>query len=299
MNKYNKLIKEICDELGIKVTFLTCDGWLKVLEYKGKIKFVQGYKFPLNDHGLGSLIDDKELFYEVLTYKKLPIIEHVPLFHDYDREMVIDYFNSHNKEIIIKGNQGYCGREVFKVNDLDELFPVIDKLMLSQYSISMCPYYDIINEYRVIVLDGKARLVYGKIRPLVIGDGKSNLLELAIKFNPFYQENQDLIKNPDYVPKVGEEVLINYQFNLSQGAKIFTDIDDDLKNKIISLALKVSSSLDLKFGSVDIIYTSDHQLLVLESNSGVMMMNFMELNKDGYNLAKNLYKDAIKLMFTL
>ena len=36
---YNKIIKEICDELNIKYTFLSKD-WITKLEYNNKIKYL-------------------------------------------------------------------------------------------------------------------------------------------------------------------------------------------------------------------------------------------------------------------
>ena len=102
------------------------------------------------------------------------------------------------------------------------------------------------------------------------------------------------------MPKKGEKVLLDFKFNLSQGSKMFVDIDKDLKKKIESLATKVVKKLDICFGSVDIIYTTNHKLLVMEANSGVMMDNYIRFMKDvGEKEAYNLYCDAIKSMFKL
>ena len=298
MEEFNKLIQEIGKSLDIKVTLLS-DNWLTVLEKDNNIHYIQGYKFDLNNHGLGNIVDDKGLFYDLLTYKNLPIIEHKVLFKNYDKDFVLDYFNIHNKEIIVKGNIGTCGKQVYKVNDTSTLFDTIDKLLESQFSISLCPYYDIINEYRVIVLNNEARVVYGKKRPIVIGDGKSTLKELAYSFNPnFYGKEKNLENIKDYIPKENESVILNFQFNLSRGALMFLDIEENLKNELVSLALKVSKEVNLTFGSIDIIKTSDNKLLIMEANSGVMMDNFIKLNKDGYSITKNIYRDAILLMFS-
>ena len=295
MDNFHKIIDKIGEELGIKVTRLS-DDWLTVLEKGQQTHYIQGYKFDLNCHGIGNIMDDKGLFYDLLVYKNIPIIEHKVIFDNYQRSEVLDYFHSLNKEIIVKGNIGTCGKEVFKVNNEKELFDVIDKLFLKEFSISLCPYYDIINEYRVIVLNNEARIVYGKERPKIIGDGKKTIRELAIEFNDYYQNYE--FKEPLYIPKKEEEILLNYQFNLSNGAKMFVDIDESLKEKLISLALQVTKACNITFASVDIIYTKDHQLLVMEANSGVMMDNYLRFMGDiGYHTAYELYKDAIKLMF--
>ena len=295
MDIFNEIMLKIGEELDIKVTLLS-DNWLTVLEKDNQIHYVQGYKFELNNHGIGNIIDDKGLFHDLLVYKNLPIIEHKNIFEVYDKKDVLSYFHKNNNTLIVKGNIGTCGKEVYLVKDEDDLFKKMDLLLLSQSSISLCPYYDIKNEYRVIVLNNEARVIYGKIRPKVVGDGVNNLQNLAIKFNDYYR-NFKLDKG-NYIPKKNEEMLLNYQFNLSNGAKMFTDIDKDLKEKIKNLALTVAQKTNLTFGSIDIIHTVDNELLVLEANSGVMMNNFIRLNgQKGYEIAYNLYCDAVKMMF--
>ena len=295
-NNFHEMIKKICDELNIKVTLLS-DGWLTVLEKNQKIHYITGYQFDLNNHGIGNIMDDKGLFFDVLRYKNIPIIEHLILFSNYDKNKVIDYFNLHHQEIIVKGNIGNAGKEVFKVNDEKTLFSVIDKLFLKEFSISLCPYYHIKNEYRVIILNNEVRNIFGKIKPIVIGDGKKTIRKLAMEYSDYYINHQDKIPNPNYIPKINEEIELSFKFNLSSGAKTFTSISNDLKNNIIRLALRVTKELNITFASVDIIHTYDNKLMVLEANSGVTMNNYIKGNINGYTIAYNIYRDAICLMF--
>ena len=292
---FNKIIDDIGKELNIKVIHLS-DNWLTVLEKNNQIHYIQGYKFDLNNHAIGNIIDDKGLFYDLCKEKNIPIIEHFVIFKNYLKSDVLTYFKNNNRNIVVKGNIGTCGKEVFHVNNEKELFEVIEELFLKEYSLSLCPYYDIQNEYRVIVLNHEARLVYGKIRPMVIGDGKSTINKL-IKDNQIYYENKNNI-DLTYIPKKNEEIQLNFQFNLSRGAKMFLNIDDKLKKQLIEMALTVTNKLNIIFASIDIIYTTDNKLMVMETNSGVMMSNYIKINKEkGYQDAYNLYKDAIKLMF--
>lgn len=297
MESFNKIIKEIASELDIKVTLLS-DNWLTVLEKNNKIKYIQGYKFPLNDHAIGNILDDKGLFYDLMKLKEFPIIYHKVIFKNYDHDDILKFFNDNNQEIVVKGNIGTCGSEVFLVNNIDDLFPTIDNLLDKQFSISLCPYYDIINEYRVILLNNEARIVYGKQRPIVIGDGMTSLHDLLIKFNPYYYQNPNHLKDIiNYIPELNEKVTINWQFNLSKGATLFTDISEELKKEITKLAQDITKTLNITFASVDIIKTTDNKLLVMEANSGVMMKSLVNLIPNGYDLAKNIYKDALNLMF--
>lgn len=293
MNNFDEIIESVCHNQNIKLT-KTSDNWVKVLEKNDKLCYIEGYKFDLNHHGIGSIIDDKGLFYDICKIKNIPIIDHYVIFKDYDREKVTKFFHQNKDLLIVKGNIGTCGKEVFKVNNVKDLFDTIDNLFDSQYSISLCPYYDIKNEYRTIYLNKELRFIYGKEKPFVIGDGIHTISELAIQFNDYYKENKI---DSDDIPSVGEKIILNYQFNLSRGAKMFLKIDPILKERIISLSKDIVHKLDLNFVSVDIIHTTDNQLFVMEANSGIMMDNFIRFNSDKINDVYNLYYDAIKLMF--
>ena len=293
MNNFDEIIESVCYNQNIKLT-KTSDNWVKVLEKNDKLCYIEGYKFDLNHHGIGSIIDDKGLFYDICKIKNIPIIDHYVIFKDYDREKVTKFFHQNKDLLIVKGNIGTCGKEVFKVNNVKDLFDTIDNLFDSQYSISLCPYYDIKNEYRTIYLNKELRFIYGKEKPFVIGDGIHTISELAIQFNDYYKENKI---DSDDIPSVGEKIILNYQFNLSRGAKMFLEIDPILKERIISLSKDIVHKLDLNFVSVDIIHTTDNQLFVMEANSGIMMDNFIRFNSDKISDIYNLYYDAIKLMF--
>lgn len=293
MSEFNNIIKEICNELDIKLTFLS-DNWVMILEKDNKIKYIEGNHFSINNQTIGNIMDDKGLFYDLMIYKNYPIIKHKVIFKETNKEEIINYFNENNQEIIVKANIGSCGKEVFLVNNQDELLNLTSKLFINQYSLSLCPYYDILHEYRAIILNGECKLIYGKRRPLVIGNGKSSLLELAKNFNNEYFskiENQTFDIN--YIPKKDEEVLLNFQFNLSKGSISFLEIDSNLKDKIINLAKNVANDLDIKFASIDIIETINHELLIMEANSGVTISKFINQHKGGYNITYNIYKDAI------
>lgn len=296
MNEFNELLKKICNDLGYEITFIS-DGWLKVLKKDNKIRYISGYRFDNNSYALGEVMNDKGMFHDALSFMNIPIVEQEIIFHDYDKKAIIDYFNNHNKKIIIKGNTGNAGKEVFKVEKEDEIFPIIDKLFLKEYSISLSPYYIIENEYRVIVLNNEVKLLFGKVKPIIVGDGFKTVLELAKEYNNYYLDNEQAIDNPNYVPKKDEKVELSFKFNLSSGGKTILDIPYDIKDKLISLALLVSKKLNISFASIDIIVTESKEILVLEANTGVTLNTFLKLNPSYYNVVYNIYKDAIKLMF--
>lgn len=79
MKEFHELIKEICAENKIKCSILSKD-WVVMLEKANQTRFISGYKFDLNRHGIGNVFDDKFATYEVLKNKNIPIIEHKIVF---------------------------------------------------------------------------------------------------------------------------------------------------------------------------------------------------------------------------
>ena len=305
-NNFKKIIEEICSENNIKYNFLSKD-WVIMLEKDGKTRFISGYKFDLNSHGIGIIADDKYALYEVLKNKEIKIIEHRIVYNstnnlDYaigcnTHEYVKKYFAENNNHIVIKPNQGTCGHNVFNITDINEIDDILDKIFMDNYSISICPFYNIKHEYRAIVLDGDVKLLYAKYLPVVFGDGNKSIRELLLEFNHDYFIGKLNESKYDRILDIDEEFSYGWKFNLSQGS-IAKKVDDKLlSSKLIEIAKRVCNEINLKFGSVDIIETTNGELLVLEVNSGVMIENYISLNPNEYITAKNIYKEAIEKLF--
>ncbi len=130
MRDFHNIIKTIADELGIKVTFLS-QNWTIVLEKDHKIHYIEGHKFDINNHGISAIMDDKGLFHDLLCYKDIKCASEELIFKNYDRDKVIDYFNKHNKNIIVKGSIGTCGKNVCRIDNVNKLFYNINNLFLS------------------------------------------------------------------------------------------------------------------------------------------------------------------------
>ena len=186
---------------------------------------------------------------------------------------------------------------MFEVTDINKIDDILDKIFTSNYSISICPYYNIKHEYRAIMLAGENKLLYAKYLPIVIGNGKKTIRQLLIEFNRDYFMDKLQDSKYDKVLANNEKFQYNWKFNLSQGS-IAKKVDNKiLEDKLVKLAKKVCNEINLKFGSVDIIQTTEDELLILEVNSGVMLENYIRFDTNGYMVAKNIYKEAIKNLF--
>ena len=300
---YKQIIEEVCSELNIKYTYLS-KGYITKLEKDNKVKYLSNSKFDLNNYVNGRILDDKYAFYEVLNNLNIPVCIHNIFYREDNKndfaigcntkKDIIDYFNKHNKNVVVKPNDGYMGKDVYHITNIDELIEITNKLFKNRYSIGICPFYNIKNEYRVIFLDNEIKLLYKKINPVVVGDGKSTIKELLIKFNPYFFSNLEL---PNIILKENEKYTYDFHFNLSKGSIASLDIEKDKYEKISLLAKQVVDKLKLSFVSIDIIETIDNELLVLEGNSGVMISKATEFIPNGYEIAKSIYKEAIIKLF--
>ena len=63
------------------------------------------------------------------------------------------------------------------------------------------------------------------------------------------------------------------------------------------MAIKAFNLLDLRFASVDIIELESGEILILEINSGVMIDKYAKYMKNGGEICKRIYSEAIDLMF--
>lgn len=191
------------------------------------------------------------------------------------------------------------GRNVFKINNLIELEEKYKKLLLTNFAITASPFYDIQTEYRSIIVGNSVELIYAKVRPSVIGNGKNTIKELLIKFNPNYFNKEGMLEDDIYnkILPIGEKYEYSWKFNLEGGANINMEVSKNLKDRISNMAKYVASELNIKFGSIDIVLTTNNELKVLEINSGVMMKNFIELHPNGEEIAYGIYKKAIISMF--
>ncbi len=296
--QFNKIIKQICQEKNIQYQELS-DDWIIKLKKENKNRFLVGYKFDLNTQATAEICNDKFALYAVLDSEGIPVIKYNILFKN-EEDRLKKYFEEYNQNVVLKPNNGTCGNNVLHICDYNELKDEYNRLISKCYSVDICPYYEIESEYRVIYLPDKQH-IYKKVRPIIIGDGVHTVKELLIDFNREYFSKEENLKNEsisaEYIPKLGEIVEYEWRFNLSKGAKI-ADVEDEEKDVLMGIVNKIVEVIGVKFVSIDIVKLANNQYMVMEINSGVMMENLIKLKDDGEKIAKELYGEAIDLMFS-
>ncbi len=305
---FHVLMREVCTELGIKMEKLSYD-WILQLSKDGKVRHITGTRFDINPEATGNIACDKYATYEVLKSQNVPVIEHTMLFNPTTRSRSIDnngvwlkVVSEFLKEgkLVVKPNSGCEGKGVFLCNTLKETEIAVERLFKEHNSISLCPFYDIDTEYRTFYANGEVRLIYGKTKPYVIGNGKSSMGELISELNlPDKSVVKDNINGIDleYIPAIDEKVEVSWKHNLSGGAKPSLLPKGDLYNKITNLAITAGKAMNINFATIDIIQTKTGELYVLEINSGIGATIFIESIEGGYEMIKSIYRDVLKRMF--
>lgn len=296
--QFNRIIKQICQEKNIQYEELS-DDWIIKLKKENKNKFLVGYKFDLNTQATAEICNDKFALYAVLESEGIQVIKHNIIFKN-EESKLNKYFNEYNNDVVLKPNNGTCGNNVLHICDYNRLKNEYNRLINKCYSVDICPFYNIENEYRIIYLPNK-QYIYKKIKPIITGDGINTVRELLIDFNKEYFSKEENLKNEnvsaDYVPALGEIIEYEWRFNLSKGAKI-SNVDDKEKEMLIEIVKKIVEVIGVKFVSIDIVKLTNNQYMVMEINSGVMMENLIKLQENGEQIAKDLYGEAIDLMFS-
>lgn len=300
-----KIINELCDEMDIEISEYSF-GWFRQLKKDGKIRNMRLHRFDLNSMVSLEIANDKYATYEFLRSNRVPIIDHHIIFNpktrkDYitavDLEIAKGLFDKYDNKIVIKANDSSQGRDVFLVDQKEKIEPIIrDIFSVDNNSISICPFEEIKNEYRVIVLDNECLLCYMKELPKVVGDGIKTVGDFAWDLN-IQKPDEKLDLN--YIPKEGEEVCLSWKFNLSCGA-IPKKIDDNLKKeKLEKIAIDTAKIMNIRFSSIDIIENIKGEFKVMEVNATVCMNKFVEKYENGYDIAKDIYRQAIIKMFEI
>ena len=271
-SNFASLIEEICREEGITWDSYSYD-WGHRLQKDGKVRYIVGYQFPLNLASVKEVCQDKVLTYQILNAYGIPAVEHVFIpanipstgltqeDHDKEAKKMLDAYQT----IVVKDTTGTGGNKVFKAATLEEFHEAQNLICASAYSACISPFYEIENEFRVILLDGEPLITIRKDRAFTLNEK-------------------------------GEKVYENWKHNLGQGAVGVILKEEEIPDGIHEISKEAVRVLGARFVSVDVIVT-EGRVLVLEINGGVMMEHLSGQSQEYFEIAKSVYKKAILRAF--
>ncbi|MBQ8640455.1 MAG: hypothetical protein IJ468_15035 [Lachnospiraceae bacterium] len=304
-SKYVQILNEICQEEGITLSSYSGD-WAFMLKRQDRKAFILGYQFGLNQSSVQQICTDKNIASEVLTQENVPCVFHQcymsPQLQSYigvqgNWRTLLGELEKHGT-LVCKDNYGTGGNQVYLVHNARELEDAASKIFTVSQAMAVCPYEEIIEEFRLVILDGEIRLAFTKIRPSLTGDGVKTVAELfaeAVIDGKACGMTAPAKKDLTIIPAGGESWLLNWKHNLGQGARARELDVTELDPRAVELADRVYHALNIRFASVDVIRCADGWK-VLEVNSGVMMEHFASTGPAYYQKAKSIYRDAILKM---
>ncbi len=311
------LLRENCARMGVQVRAYHGD-WLLTLKKGARCEHVYGYDFSLNSSAAQQIAKDKAAASSLLAAARVPAVEHrlvmSPTLPDYmPREgnwaQLSGLFQRWNFDMVCKPNDGTGGRDVFRVRDLGQLERAIHTLLAKARACAVSPFVEIREEFRVLMLDGRALLIYRKRRPSVTGDGRRKLVGLLADWLQLHDPASAApgaklkalgkLEWPDRtlnrVPKDGEVISINWRHNLGHGAAPEELSKNTVeRRRLVQLAGKAMKVLRLRVAAVDIVSLANGEHRVLEVNSGIMMEQFAETSRAR---ASEVYGQIIEAVF--
>lgn len=306
------LLREIAAEQGYTLTPFSQD-WILRFEKAGQARHTFGFNFEINSTTAYMLAGDKAAVAAVLQHQAVPHIEHRffinPNRSTYVPETghwpaILAYAQEQNYNLVAKPNEGTGGLGVVRVTNQAQLEKAVLSIFQKGQSLSLSPYYDIHNEYRLIMLDGECQLAYAKQRPQVSGDGTTSLrtlIERQLLSNAITQAQaaEALEQHRDRLDEAlpsGQTLTISWKHNLGAGSAPQLLDTNPLLEQLLPLAIAAQQAINIRFASIDIVEI-EGSLRVLEVNSGIMMEHFVQHQPQHRDTAKAIYARALEKMF--
>jgi glutathione synthase/RimK-type ligase-like ATP-grasp enzyme len=302
-------VQKYCAEHGIAVETRS-QGWLMVMQKGPRRHLTYGYDLGLNSAVTHRIANDKAATAELLAMNGIACVPHAffpsPALSDYvpvagTWQAMLGHLAQNPDGIVVKPNEGTSGRLVFRVLDRPALERAASEIFSLNLNLAISPYLEIRNEVRVILVDDLPVIVYGKSRPSVTGDGVHSILQLAVATMPAERLSAILPRMAgdvdsatlDTVLPPGRPHALNWRHNLDAGAEPVPLPQGAARERCVELAIAAAKSIDLRFGSVDVVEVDDGWR-VLEINSGVVME---ALGKTHPDLVYAAYAAALDKVF--
>jgi len=315
-----RALRGAAQDLGIELSLMG-EGLILRLRRYGRTRLVYGYSFDLNSAASHQIACDKSATAEALAAAGVAHVPHHLYLHPSMAKYVPEHAGNwramqrvcdgYGWDVVVKENTGTGGRGVLRVKGELALERSVYALFARGPSLCISPFCEAEVELRFIVLEGACEVAFAKVRPSVMGDGRSTALELLagqVEGHGVAATTQRLLESLEedvlgalaQVPPLGASFLLNWRHNLGQGATArVLGREDPAYIAHVPLAIEAAAALNLRFGSIDILLTADGAR-VLEGNAGVMM-DFLSQSlagEKGADLACAIYGRALKAMFS-
>ena len=301
--------QKYCADNGIAVETRS-QGWLMVMQKGPRRHLTYGYDIGLNSAVTHRIANDKAATAELLEMNGIACVPHAffpsPILSEYvptagTWDAMLGHLAQNSDGIVVKPNEGTGGNLVFKVLDRPALERAVSEIFSLNLNLAISPYLEIKDEVRVVLVDDLPLIVYSKSRPAITGDGVHSILELALAAMPAERLSAILPRLADDLNSAslstvlpsGQQHALNWRHNLDAGAEPVLLQRGAVRERCVEIAMAAAKSIDLQFGSIDVVQVGD-AWRVLEINSGVVME---ALGKAHPELVYAAYAAALEKVF--
>lgn len=310
---YKDIICEICKSENISFESYA-DDWTIKLSKDNRIYYIVGYTLPLNDAACHKIIRNKNVCSDILSASGIKNVPHQLLLGPSILKrrgnpegiltIVEEFINKYGYPIVLKRNNSSKGDGVYFISNNTELEEILIKLFSIDNILCLSPYRSVLNEYRTVILDGECMLTYNKIKPHLIGNGKSTFVELLYQhyelnrnINPtvYTKHSIDLLHKynlNDIIP-LGKIVELQWKHNSVPGVEYEIIVDNDIRE----LGINAAKVVNARFVTVDIIKSSAYGNEVIEVNASVLLNTFALKSTSNYLIALDIYREALLRIF--
>jgi hypothetical protein len=172
---------------------------------------------------------------------------------------LISFGKQYGYPIVLKPDSGYVGKGIFKIDNASAITGVVPNLTSGYLAQAFVPG-DI--EFGLFYVRGKDGVsipsINQKYYPSVIGDGKSSIIELAIKDSCYNDNWQTFLKDVDLreVLPTGKKRTLSFIGSNTLGSR-FTDVSDLVTPELVaSLERIFANAQGVNFSRLDVKATS-------------------------------------------
>lgn len=250
-------------------------GYLSVcrVSKKNKSILMRGGCLPLNSYSAAKIADNKYLTHSLFELEGIPTPHSIHLERSEGHHQGFDLSGVHYP-VVLKPSKGTIkGNGVItNISNATQLKQYIKTAFRRYNTLLVEEYYGGLQDYRVLVLDGKVIGVLKRIPAYVVGDGVHTLRQLIRKKNAIRKQSLDIvmgsIKIDDdllqtliqkkltfaSIPKKGAHIQLKNVCNFGSGGEV-EDVTERICKENIDMAVRAAKALDLRLVGLDFLCT--------------------------------------------
>ncbi|MES2023595.1 MAG: cyanophycin synthetase [Patescibacteria group bacterium] len=323
-----QVLKKIAHRIGATVVMEPEYNIVGQIIYKsGRKRYFRYSSLDLNSLGASEIAKDKDYANFFMKRMGYPIVPDTKTFFKTQWAMAIgepgrnmlsayNYAKKIGFPVIVKPNSGSQGSGVTLVHNKKELYRAM-RFIFKNDRVAMVQRKVEGKDYRLVVLDNQIISAYERIPSSVVGDGKSNILQLMqIKQKDFIASSRDTqLKFTD--PRIKEKLKhfgLNLKSVLARGQRIYLldnanlstggdsiDVTKKVHPLFKKLAIKLTKDMGLRLCGVDLMVKGDisekpNTYWVLEINSAPGLDHYAKTGKAQEKIVEDLYLQVLKSM---